>query len=314
MGRAAGGAPPPAGPRRRLRPARPSSRVRGRRARSSRSICPVASTAAVRRERRLADGGRELPQDPLDLLTLRARRLRLAVGELDDVERLDEERLAGVGRIVNDPGHASAGARLDGQHGAAAAESDELLLQVLAELARADELLELVAHALPPGPELAAQLAELRRGVVAQVGAVLLDRSVDRLGHARERRVDCRRELAEERCRRLVESGAGAQRAGRGVGDAPQRLRRERAAEGGMRRLVPDVADLVERRLERLVQERDRLGRQRLPTRDLVRVGRGLELGCERGAEARSPLRARPAPGSRETPARRGRSGPSDRV
>ncbi len=160
---------------------------------------------------RLGDGRRELPQDPLDLLALRARRLRLAVGELDDVERLDEEGLAGVGRVVDDSRHAPAGARLDGQHGPAAAEGDELLLQVLAELARADELLELVAHALPPGPELAAQLAELRRGVVAQVGAVLLDGAVDRLGDVREGRVDCRRELAQERCSRLVERGAGTQ-------------------------------------------------------------------------------------------------------
>ena len=232
-----------------------------------------------------ADGGRQLAQDPLDLLALGARRLGLAVRELDDVERLDEERLARVGGVVDDPGHAAAGARLDGEHGAAAAQGDEVLLQVLAQVARADELLELVADALAAGAELAAELAQLRGRVVAQVGAVLLDGAVDRLRDRRQRGVDRRRQLAEERRRRLVERPARPQRPRRRVGDVPERLRRERTAERGVRRLLADVADAVERRLERLVQERDRLGRQRLPPRHLVGVGRRLELRGERRAE-----------------------------
>ena len=51
-----------------------------------------------------------------------------------------------------------------------------------------------------------------------------------------------------------------------------------------MRGLLADVVDPVERRLERLVQQPDRLGRQRLPARDLGGVGRGLELRGERDA------------------------------
>ena len=125
---------------------------------------------------------------------------------------------------MDDPGHAAAGARLHGEHGPAAAESDEVLLQVLAQVARADELLELVAHPLPAGAELAAELAQLRGRVVAQVGAVLLDGAVDRLRDRRQRRVDCRCELAEERRRRLVERGAYPQRAGGGVGDVAEHL------------------------------------------------------------------------------------------
>ena len=94
---------------------------------------------------------------------------------------------------------------------------------------------------------------------------------------------------------RLVERGAGTQRAGRGVGDAPQRLRRERASESGVGRLVADVADPFERRLERLVEERDRLGRQCLAPSHLAGVGRRLELGGECSAVlgrggARDPL------------------------
>ena len=173
--------------------------------------------------RGFADGGRQLAQDPLDLLALGARRLGLAVRELDDVERLDEERLARVGGVVDDPGHAAAGARLDGEHGPPAAEGDEVLLQVLAQVARADELLELVADALTADTELAAELAQLRGRVVAQVGAVLLDRPVDRLRDRSQRGIDRRRDLPEERRRRLVERTTRPQRARRGVGDVPQR-------------------------------------------------------------------------------------------
>ena len=263
---------------------------------------------------RIADGGRELPQDPLDLVALRARRLRLAVRELDDVEGLDEERLARVGGVVDDPGHAPAGARLHGEHGPAAAERDELLLQVLAQLARADELLELVANALPAGAELAAQLAQLRRGVVAQVGAVLLDGAVDRLRDRRQCRVDGCGERAEERRRRLVERGARPQRAGGCVGDVPERRRRERAAERRVRRLLAHVADPLERRLERLFQER-RSPRRSAPVVARPPPGRATARARRRAQRrSRSPSHARPAPGSPGTPARRVRSGPRARV
>jgi hypothetical protein len=55
----------------------------------------------------LADGTRELAQDPLGLLALGAGGLRLAIRELDDLERLDEERLARVGAVMDDAGDAA---------------------------------------------------------------------------------------------------------------------------------------------------------------------------------------------------------------
>ena len=128
-----------------------------------------------------------------------------------------------------------------------------------------------------------------------------------------ESRIDRSGQRAEQRRRHLVERSARPQRPGGRARDVPECLRRERAAERRVRRRLAHVADPLERRLERLVEEADRLGGQCLPARDLVGFGRGLELGCECGA-GRSPSRARPAPGSRETPARRARSGPSDRV
>ena len=279
-----------------------------------RSICARRLDRGGEERRRLADGGRELPQDPLDLLALRARRLRLAVRELDDVERLDEERLAGVGRVVDDPGHAPAGARLHRQHGPAAAEGDELLLQVLAQLARADELLELVAHALPPGAELAAQLAELRRGVVAQVGAVLLDGAVDRLRDGRERRVDRRGELAQERRRppRRARRGPAASRSRcrrRAAAPAARARRRERRAPPARGRRGSSRA------AARATRPGARSPRPSVPAAAPPRPGRATARARRRARRrARSRWRPRPAPGSRETPARRARSGPSDRV
>ena len=77
-----------------------------------------------------------------------------------------------------------------------------------------------------------------------------------------------------------------------------QRLRREHAAARRVRRGLANVANPFERRLGRVVEQRDRLGRQRLPARDLVGVGRRLERARERGAgvgrrRAREPLHDR---------------------
>ncbi len=63
---------------------------------------------------------------------------------------------------MDDPRHARAGVRTHGEHRPAGALGDEVLLQVLAEAARADELLEPVAHAVPAGAELAPELAQRR--------------------------------------------------------------------------------------------------------------------------------------------------------
>ena len=234
--------------------------------------------------------------------------------ELDDVERLDEERLARVGGVVDDPGHAPAGTRLHREHRPAAAQGDELLLQVLAQLARADELLELVAHALPAGAQLAAQLAQLRRGVVAQVGAVLLDGAVDRLRDSRERRVDGVGECAEQRRRGLVECGA-----------RPQRRRRpcRRPASAPAARALhpaPRAQPARARRGSPRAAARATLPGARSPRRSAPGAGRpppGRATARARPrapCRSRSPSHARPAPGSPETPARRARSGPSDRV
>ena len=79
LGSSSGWRAPRAAPRPRPRRARRSSRARACRARSRGRSRPSPRPRRSASERRLADGGRQLAQDPLDLLALGARRLRLAV-------------------------------------------------------------------------------------------------------------------------------------------------------------------------------------------------------------------------------------------
>ena len=109
-----------------------------------------------------AHGGRELAQDPRDLVALCALRLTEPVRVLDDGERLDEERLARAGAVVDDAGHAPAGGRSEREHGPARARGDEVVLQVLAQLGVTREALEPLGQACASLPELAAEAAKCR--------------------------------------------------------------------------------------------------------------------------------------------------------
>ena len=109
------------------------------------------------------------------------------------------------------PGTLRARARLDREHRAPAAQRDEVLLEVLAESPSGRAAASL-GHAVAAVAELGAELAQRGRRGVAQIGPVLLDRAVDRLGERRERRVDRLGDLAEEGRVLLLERGARAQR------------------------------------------------------------------------------------------------------
>ena len=108
------------------------------------------------------------------------------------------------------------------------------------------------------------------------------------------------RELPQERRGLLgvVEGGTRAERPADRVGHVPQRPGGEHAAEGRVRRGLADVVQAFERRLVRGVEQRDRLGRQRLAASDLAGIGGGLERARELGAvgargRVREPLRDR---------------------
>ena len=219
----------------------------------------------------LADPGRQLPEDPLGLLALRARRLRLPVAQLDDLERLDEERLARARRVVDDAGNRAPRARLYGKHGPAAALGDEVLLEVLAYPAPARQPAQLVRDPATALAKLTAQAAELGRGRVLQVGAVGLDAAPDRLGQSAKARVDagCQRVQQRRLLRLLAERRARDEGTGNRRPDAAQLGGGEHPAAGRALGRGADVLDAVQRRLRGVCEQRDRLGGQRLPARHL---------------------------------------------
>ena len=224
-----------------------------------------------------AHGGRELAQDPRDLVALGALRLAEPVRVLDDGERLDEERLARAGAVVDDAGHAPARRRPEREHGPPRARGDEVVLQVLAQVGVTREALEPLGQPRTSLAKLAAEAAKRRRGAVAQVRAVLLDGAVDRLRERAQARVDRIRDGGEAGC-----LGEGLERETRGDclldrrRDRAKRCGVERAPSLGELRRRPHLADTAELRLCRVVEERDGLGRPPLPLGDLLRVvGRG---------------------------------------
>ena len=187
---------------------------------------------------------------------------------------------------MDDARHVRAVAELDGQHGPAAAVGHERLLQVVAQLGRAGQPRQLVRHALPSRPELVAQPAQERRGVVAQARTVLFHAPVDLARDGGQRRVDGGEELCEERRRLLL----FRERAFRGQGgrdrrrDGAQLHRLQRAAAFGAIRGRAHVFDPAERRRRALLEQGHRLARPRLPRCDLAGVRRRHEPAGEVGS------------------------------
>ena len=257
---------------------------------SARSSAPVASTSASSSCRAVADEPRELAQDPLDLLALGARRLGEPVVQLDDRERLDEERLPGAGRVVDDARHLAARGRLHREHRPPAPLGDEALLQELAELARPRDARELLGHALLAVAQLGAEPPKLRRGGVAQVGAVVRDAS----GRSTSRASRATARPASTRSRR---SGASSL----AVHEHAPRLERHRdrasrpdaGRQARARRRAPRAPRRRARRPGRRATARPRLRAARSPRRSApagARPRRGPATGA---ALARARRRAR---------------------
>src|SRR5206468_10177219 len=68
-----------------------------------------------------AYGSGQLGEEARDLLAFLGGGLRLTVVQLDDLERLDEQRLTRVRRIVDDSGNAAARGDLHREHGTSGA-------------------------------------------------------------------------------------------------------------------------------------------------------------------------------------------------
>ncbi len=245
---------------------------------STSTACSSSSACA-------ADMARELGEDARDLVTLVALELAQPVGQLDDRERLDEQRLPGVARVVDDPRHGAARARAHGDHRATAALGDEVLLQVRLEVGIRGEGAQPVAGPAPRGRELGAQRLELGRGGVLDARRVELQRAFQHIHDRRERLCDLGRALGQQR-RRLGALGqmpAHTERRTRSLGDRDERVDPERAASARVIGLVAHVmCPRHVRRPER--QEALRLGAQGLPQADLVSLRRWQQRLGERAA------------------------------
>ncbi len=95
----------------------------------------------------VADLARELGQDARDLVALVALELAQPVGQLDDRERLDEQRLPRVAGVVDDPRHGATGTRAHGDHGPPAALRHEIFLQMRLKIGIRRERAQSVAGA-----------------------------------------------------------------------------------------------------------------------------------------------------------------------
>ena len=222
---------------------------------TARSIAAVASTSATTASARAptaADSSRRMRSTSSRSALAD---LGVLVRHLDELERLDEDRLAGVRDVVDDPRHAAARARAHGEDGPAAALGDEVLLQVVAQRRRAREPAQLLGGALLVVAQLLAQAAQLGRGRVAQPGAVRLDRAVDLLGDRRQvGSIGSRAHRAAASDRRARHEPAVDRRR-----DARERLGRQRPAARGQLRRLAHVVDPGQRRLLRELEEPDHL-------------------------------------------------------
>ena len=238
-----------------------------------------------------ADDARELDQDALHLVALVPLELALLVRQLDELERLDEDRLPASRAVVHDPAHGAARRGLDGQHGPAVALGHELLLQVRCELGRRGELAQALGGAPAHAHELAAERLQARRGRVAQLRVVEVDRPGDPLGDGGET-VGDRLGVRREQPRVVVlrrDRRAHAERGRARLGDRGERRLAEHAAMAGVLRLLAHVVRAREPRWRALDQppRLDRLGLQQVD-------GRGLRhrREAERELAARAERRA----------------------
>ena len=225
------------------------------------------------------NASRELGKDALGLVPRSRRGFRQAVGELDDGVRLDEQGLSGAGGVVDDARHLRPLGHAHGQDRAAASLGEERLLERAGDGVRPCDPRELLADTRGDVAELAAQSAKERRCRIAKIGAVLLDRTVDGTRNRIERRRQRIEHGIQERRQRssLTEGAPGLECDADGSRADPKLAGRKSASALSALDDVTDVRDAGQRRLRSGLQQRNRLGCQRLAPCHFDGIGRRLE-------------------------------------
>jgi len=178
------------------------------------------------------DLGGERGQDALDLLFLLRRPLLQVVARLHHRHRLDEQRRAACGLVVNQPGDIGAALGLDRQHIAAVALGDDGVLQILGLLAP-QKGVQLFAHPVSEEAKVTPDVVELGAGAVGDL--ILGQNGVEDGLLKLPVGVQVRRQLRQKR-RVLPVSDDGLPHQARGLErlrDVQKRLRRQRTARRG---------------------------------------------------------------------------------
>ena len=118
-----------------------------------------------------ADLVAERIEDAVDLVLLVELALPPAVVQLDDLERLDEERLTARRRVVDDPLQLSPGVRTHRHHVAAVPCGDDRVLEHRRVLAPADERVEPLHQPAVGDSHVSPDPAQFRTGGVQDVAA-----------------------------------------------------------------------------------------------------------------------------------------------
>ncbi len=218
--------------------------------------------------------GRELVEDPGDLLGFGDLGLAPGVAEFDRHERLDEQGLATPRRVVDDPLDPGARLGLDGHDIAPVAQGDDRLLERTAEFC-ADEGVEPATEPLVGDPHGGPQATEPGRGRIEQFA-----HRIEAAGQGRSQGgqgMQVAGEIAQERA--TVVGDDGRQPRGRieGLRDLQELGGFQASAADRTADRRSDVAGGTDPGPRTLAEERSRLVRLVEPTSDDDRVARRLE-------------------------------------
>jgi hypothetical protein len=145
----------------------------GRRERELQAREPFSGVGEARS--RGDDPARELEQDPLDLAPFLRGDLGQAVAERHDLARLDEERLAALRAIVDDPGDPPGAPRLHREDGPVAAAAGRRIRERGLHAGPLEDRAQGAVDAAPLVRGLRPQAREQRRGLAADPAALVED-------------------------------------------------------------------------------------------------------------------------------------------
>lgn len=201
----------------------------------------------------------QLQQDALDFLALLGLPLFQVVAQLHHRHGFDKQRRARAALVVHQAGHKLPVFLFDGDAVAAVAHSDNAFLQVLGKAGSMHHAVQLFTHALVGLLDVAADIGQLRAGMVGQF--FLAD---DRAGDRILQLAEGLQMLANPVMRGVLSrSVTRALRAARGcaqaLGHAQQRLWIERRALGRQRQVRAHIGKADQRAVAQVGQDHLRL-------------------------------------------------------